>query len=48
MVNIRNSSDTLNELMAFKEKYHYIKIKAQRNTEFSVYFIKEFSNCDCS
>ena len=32
MVNISKSSDTLNELMAFKEKYQYIKMKAQRNT----------------
>ena len=32
MVNIRKTSFTLNELVAFKEKYHYIKIKAHRNT----------------
>ena len=31
MVNIRKTSFTLNELVAFKEKYHYIKIKAHRN-----------------
>ena len=31
MVNIRKTSVTLNELMAFKEKYHYTKMKAQRN-----------------
>ena len=32
MVNIRKTSATLNELMAFKEKYHYTKTKAQSNT----------------
>ena len=32
IVNIRKTSVTLNELMTFKEKYHYTKIKAQRNT----------------
>ena len=31
MVNIRKTSFTLNELVAFKKKYHYIKIKAHRN-----------------
>ena len=31
MVNIGKASDALNELMAFKEKYHYTKIKAQSN-----------------
>ena len=31
MINIRKTLVTLNELMAFKEKYHYTKIKAQRN-----------------
>ena len=29
--NFRKTSVTLNELMTFKEKYHYTKIKAQRN-----------------
>ena len=29
--NIRKTSVTLNELMGFKEKYHYTKIKAQGN-----------------
>ena len=31
MVNIRKTSVTLNELVLFKEKYHYTKTKAQRN-----------------
>ena len=31
IVNIRKTSVTLNELMIFKEKYHYTKIKTQRN-----------------
>ena len=29
--NIRKTSVTLNELITFKEKYHYSKIKAHRN-----------------
>ena len=29
--NIRKTSVTLNELMTFMEKYHYTKIKAQKN-----------------
>ena len=28
---IRKTSVTLNELMSVKEKYHYTKIKTQRN-----------------
>ena len=31
IVNIRKTSVILNELMRFKEKFHYTKIKAQRN-----------------
>ena len=30
-INIRKTSVILNELMTFKKKYHYAKIKAQRN-----------------
>ena len=41
--NIKKTSFTSNELLAFKEKYHYTKIKAQRNLQFSLYLIEEFS-----
>ena len=31
-INIRKPSVTLNEIMKFKEKYHYTKINTQRNS----------------
>ena len=47
--NFRKTSVTLNELMTFKEKYHYTKIKTKRNTySFQCTLCKSLAKCDCS
>ena len=47
--NNRKTSVTLHELMTFKKKYHYNKIKALRIAEsFQCTLLKSLAKCDCS